>query len=55
MRGGGYTSLPSKIYFVEISGHYHGPYIKRPTLILKEWNAVLVTHVRDANGNYIKE
>lgn len=54
MRGGGYESLPSKIYFVERSGHYYGPYIKRPTLILKE-GGNLVTLVRDTNNNFIKD
>jgi hypothetical protein len=54
MRGGGYESLPSKIYFVERSGHYYGPYIKRPTLILKE-GGTLVTLVRNTTGDYIKD
>lgn len=54
MRGGGYQSLPSKIYFVENHGYYNGPYIKRPTLVLKD-GGTLVTLVRDAKGNYIKD
>jgi hypothetical protein len=54
MRGGGYESLPSKIYFVERIGHFYGPYIKRPTLVLKD-GGTLVTLVRDTAGNYIKE
>jgi len=58
MRGKGQNKLPNKIYFVDSSRGILGPYIKMPTLVMKETFVVppiLITYVKDEHDNYIKK
>lgn len=59
MRGKNQTKLPNKIYFIEYGSQVFGPYTSRPTGIAKKLLipelAIIITYVKDNDGNYIKQ
>lgn len=56
MRGANKTKLPSKLYFIDNNGQMIGPYMNRPTTLLKKRpNATLVIYELDSSENYIKQ
>jgi hypothetical protein len=54
MRGQYQYQLPKKLYYVDRGEQFLGPYIKKPTLILKN-GGTLIEYVLDSNENYIKQ
>lgn len=56
MRGANKTNLPSKLYFLESDGGTRGPWMNRPSTLIKNHpNWTLIVYELDSNKNYIKQ